>query len=169
MKYILFFCFFGYCLGHPDRIRYSDPEKQREYEEHCRTHKGYKILNGKLVAPDPKPIIDSSSEPLKAVSAVSSSREEASGSSKKFQHTSSVSNEGEAVSIAQSSIHETLTISTSSSSSPSSIPSKKKRFTFSSSGWFWNEELGWLYFYKESYPYVYSYNDKKWKPFVVLE
>ena len=168
MKYILFFCFFGYCLGHPDRIRYSDPEKQREYEEHCRTHKGYKILNGKLVAPDPNPLVSFSSKPLKTVSAVSSSSEP-SESSKKLQNTSSVSSESGATSITHSSIHENSTISTSSSSSPSSVPSKKKRFTFASSGWFWNEELGWLYFYKESYPYVYSYNDKKWKPLVVLE
>ena len=168
MKYILYFCLFGYCLGHPDRIRYSDPEKQREYEEHCRIHKGYKILNGKLVAVDPKANINSSSEPLNAASTASNSSE-SSGSAKKLRNASSVSSESDAVSIIQNSTHKNLTVSTSSSSSPSSVPSKKKRFTFASSGWFWNEELGWLYFYKESYPYVYSYNDKKWKPLVVLE
>ena len=168
MKYILYFCLFGYCLGHPDRIRYSDPEKQREYEEHCRIHKGYKILNGKLVAVDPKPTISSSSERLSTVSTVSNSGE-SSGSDKKLRDTSSVSSESDTDSIVHSSIHKNLTISTSSSSSPSSVPSKKKRLTFASSGWFWNEELGWVYIAKSTHPYFYSAIEKEWKPFVVLE
>ena len=143
-KCLLYFCFIASSLGHPDRIRYVDPDKQREYDEYCSTHKGHKI------PPDSKTFISSFAEPLK-----------------RLKETSNIRKSG-ASSKTYSSIQKSLAASTSSSSSPSSIPPTKKSITFISSGWFWNEELGWLYLYKESYPYVYSHNDKKWITLVLL-
>ena len=160
---VFLFCFFiNLSFGHPDRIRYTDPKMQKEYEEHCRKHKGHTIppeakrphaahvtpLNGA------QPYNDSQKRqiyPEKSKNpSLSSNKEKAPNNSNKFKI-------------------QNPKFGTSSSSSPSSIPTKILHLSFITSGWFWNEELEWIYISKKTYPYFYSAKHKKWELLIVAE
>ena len=156
----IFFCAMS-CFGHPDRIRYIDPKMQKAYEEHCRANKGYTI------PPEPR----RSSSGLTSSSSSGNASQSSVKPTKSLKKTKSnlspsavveISNLGNNARVINS------TTSTSYSSSPSSVSSAIKSPVFISSGWFWNEELGWVYLHKKSYPYYYSHNNGKWLKFIDL-
>lgn len=148
------------CFGHPDRIRYIDPNMQKAYEEHCRANEGYTI------PPEPR----RPSKPLHSASIPIASSGSTSKSDESSEKTkSSASTTGDSKELPSEARSQKSIVSTSSSSSPSTVPLKIKHSVFFHSGWFWNEELGWLYISKATYPYFYSSVEKMWRPFVVLE
>ena len=160
MRVILYFLALNSLSGHPDRIRYTDPKMQKAYEEDCRANKGYTI------PPEPR----QPSKPLHSTSSPITSSGVASKSGESSKKTKSLtSTTGDIKELSTEARSQKSIVSTSSSSSPSTVPLKVKRSVFFYSGWFWNEELGWLYISKETYPYFYSSVEKIWSPFVVLE
>jgi hypothetical protein len=166
VKVVLFFLFVSLSYAHPSRVRYICPDKQKAYEEHCRTQKGYQIPpNNALLRV--QPIAPSGSISINK-DASSGGKEGPKASSDPAKVLGPIASEDSA-SEGSASDRKPSVVTTSSSSSSSSIPDRIIITKFSTTGWFWNEKLGWIYISRDTYPYFYSFNDKKWLSLVSLE
>ena len=162
MRILILLLLANSAVGHPaNRIRYSDPVMQKEYEEHCRTHKGYKI------PPDAKPSPILEDNKLASTTETASDSEQQSSSAKKesINKGASDSNTESTSDNLNISSQVTRTSSSSSSSLPLHILSPK----FSLTGWLWSESAGWVYISPDTYPYYYSHQDKKWLNLVLFK
>ena len=149
-------------FGHPaNRIRYSDPVMQKEYEEHCRTHKGYKI------PPDAKPPpIREGNKLISPQETTADSEPEISTAKKESINKKASSLTSESISNNRPTISQ---VTRTTSSSSSSLPLRTLSPEFSLTGWLWSESAGWLYISHETYPYYYSHQDKKWLNLVIFK
>jgi hypothetical protein len=160
---VFLFCFFiNLSFAHPPRVRYIDPKMQKAYEEHCRTQKGYKIPPEGKKPPTslPAPSIGTQSH---------NDSQKIKSDPQKPKNPSLSSNKEKAPSNSNEFKTQNPKVSTSSSASPSSIPTEIRSLNFITSGWFWNEELEWIYISKKTYPYFYSAKHKKWELLIVAE
>lgn len=162
MRILIFLLLVNSAVGHPaNRIRYSDPVKQKEYEEHCRTHKGYKI------PPDAKPSPILEGDKLISATETTSDSDQQRSNVKKESINKSVSNSNTESTSDSLSISSQVTRTSSSSSS--SLPLRTLSRKFSLTGWLWSESAGWVYITPDTYPYYYSHQDKKWLNLVIFK
>ena len=162
MRIFIFLLLANSAVGHPaHRIRYSDPVMQKEYEEHCRNHKGYKI------PPDAKPPPILEGNKLNSTRETSSDRELQISRSKKESINKRESNSNTETISDRRPINSQVTRTSSSSSS--SLPLRRLSLEFSLTGWLWSESAGWVYISHETYPYYYSHQDKKWLNLVLFK
>ena len=161
MRVILYFLALNSLSGHPDRVRYVDPERQKEYEEYCRTHKGYKI------PPDATPPPAVGNNELISITETASDGEQQSSTIKKESVNKSVLNSN--TESTSDSLNISSQVTRTSSSSSSSLPLRTLSRRFSLAGWLWSESAGWVYISLDTYPYYYSHQDKKWLNLVIFE
>jgi len=161
MRVILYFLALNLLSGHPDRVRYVDPEMQKEYKEYCRTHKGYKI------PPDAKPSSILEGNELTSITETASDSGQQRSNVKKESKNKSVLNSN--TESTSDSLNISSQVTRTSSSSSSSLPLRTLSRKFSLAGWLWSESAGWVYISLDTYPYYYSHQDKKWLNLVIFE
>jgi len=161
MRVILYFLALNSLSGHPDRVRYVDPERQKEYEEYCRTHKGYKI------PPDATPPPAVENNKLTSITETASDGERQSSTIKKESVNKSASNSN--AESTSDNLNISSQVTRTSSSSSSSLPLHTLSPKFSLTGWLWSESAGWVYLSPDTYPYYYSPQHKKWLTLVLFK
>lgn len=146
-------------MGATFRVRYIDPEKQKEYEKYLETNQGVRIPPEKTPLPKRSSSASNAATTFDSKAEYSSPKEEALNKS-----VSSSSNELIRVHAGGSS-----QITRTSSSSSSSLPLRPLSPKFSLAGWLWSEPAGWIYISCDTHPYYYSHQDKRWLRLVVFK